>query len=437
MVLPKVLIINQPFNTNTGGGITLSNLFAKWDRDKLAVSCSGYLLTEDMDTKLCNNYYQLGSKERKWIFPFNILSRNYYSGSIQFGTKTKVNNKIVTQKSKFRVNFIEKYMLPIFDYLGIKHFMAKFELSEQFKSWLDELNPDILYTQAARREDILLCVQIRDYLNKPLVFHMMDDWPATLGKNGFMKNYWERKINKEFQQLLDKTDVALSISDYMGEEYKKRYGKNFITFHNPICLEFWKNAQRTDYKLSANPEFLYAGRVGLGIDVSLRNIAEAIKKVNKEMGAHIKFVLQTREPPVWIKNYRCVEYQNFVAYEELPRVFADADFLVLPYDFSDKSMNFIKYSMPTKATEYMVSGTPILIFAPEDTALVKYAQKLNWAMVETENNVGLLAKKIKKMVENESLRKKIAQNAINIAEKNHGIVAVSNKFAQVLSSAVS
>ena len=75
MYLPKVLIINQPFNSNTGGGITLSNLFASWDKDKLAVACSGYLLSEEMDPTLCNNYYQLGSKERKWIFPFNFFGR--------------------------------------------------------------------------------------------------------------------------------------------------------------------------------------------------------------------------------------------------------------------------------------------------------------------------------------------------------------------------
>ena len=44
MILPKVLIIGQPFNNDTGGGITLTNLFNGWDRDKLAVACSGYLL---------------------------------------------------------------------------------------------------------------------------------------------------------------------------------------------------------------------------------------------------------------------------------------------------------------------------------------------------------------------------------------------------------
>jgi hypothetical protein len=41
MPLPKVLIIGQPFNNDTGGGITLSNLFSGWDKDKIAVYIEG------------------------------------------------------------------------------------------------------------------------------------------------------------------------------------------------------------------------------------------------------------------------------------------------------------------------------------------------------------------------------------------------------------
>ena len=33
MNFPKVLILNQPFNNVSGGGITLSNLFKGWEKD--------------------------------------------------------------------------------------------------------------------------------------------------------------------------------------------------------------------------------------------------------------------------------------------------------------------------------------------------------------------------------------------------------------------
>lgn len=433
----KVLIINQPFVSNTGGGITLSNLFSTWQPENLAVACSGYLLTDDIDPKVCNNYYQLGTKERKWIFPFNFFSRTYYSGTVKFDDRAKNKDKIVMEKSKFRDTLILKYILPVFDYLGFAHFKTKFTLSPEFKAWLDAFAPNILYTQAAGREDILLCLQIKKYTKKPLVFHMMDDWPATLGKKGFMKRYWEKKINKEFRKLLSQTEVALSISDYMAEEYLRRYGKTFTTFHNPINLDFWKKAQRKNHPLNECPTVLYAGRIGLGIDRSLKSIAEAIEKVNEGLGMQIKFALQTQRAPTWIKDFVCVQYRSFVEYEELPQVFAQADFLILPYDFSNKSIDYIKYSMPTKAPEYMVSGTPIIIFAPKDTALVKYAERLNWAKVVTKNSTELLAKAIEDLVKSETERRQIVLKAIEVAEKNHSTREISTKFERVIISAIS
>ena len=428
MFSPKVLIINQPFNKNTGGGITLSNLFCNWERKNLAVACLGYLLTENMDPKICNNYYQLGSEERKWIFPFNLFSRKYYSGPINFEDRANNKHKVVVERSNFRVKMILDYIVPIFDYVGISHFQAKTSLSTNFCKWLDKIDPDVYYMQAETRESIIFCLEIIKYKRKPIIFHMMDDWPSLIGVKGPMKNYWNLKIDKKFRILLNKSDLLMGISEYMCEEYKKRYGKNFVTFHNPINLEFWKKAQRNNYQLSDSPTLLYAGRIGLGIDKSLKNIAEAIKRVNKELHTDIKFIIQSENAPNWIKNFKNVIHQTFVAYEDLPKVFAQADILILPYDFSPESQSYIKYSMPTKAPEYMASGTPILIFAPEDTALVKYAQKYNWAAVVTENNVAVLSEKLKTLILDRTLRKQIANAAKNIAETRHDSDLVAREF---------
>src|ERR1700733_14025134 len=99
-MLPKVLIINQPFNNYTGGGITLSNLFSGWDKDKIAVVCYHYLL-DNVDTSVCDTYYQLGHKEYKLIFPFSFFKRKQYSGMLKFDqessapAKQGLRNKII------------------------------------------------------------------------------------------------------------------------------------------------------------------------------------------------------------------------------------------------------------------------------------------------------------------------------------------------------
>lgn len=90
--------------------------------------------------------------------------------------------------------------------------------------------------------------------------------------------------------------------------------------------------------------------------------------------------------------------------------------------------------MPTKAPEYMVSGTPIIIFAPEVAATVKYAKKYNWAKLITENNITEISSAIKQLLEDKEQREQIAKNAINIAEKNHNSIDVKNQFKKVISA---
>lgn len=432
MDLPKVLIINQPFNNDTGGGITLTNLFAGWDKDKLAVVCSGYILADNIDTQVCDTYYQLGYKERKWIFPFRFFKRKYQSGLIEFDQKRI--QDLTIPKSKVRVKMIMDYIYPFLEYIGLSHCISKTGLSPDLRDWLDSYNPDVVYAQASGREDTLFCLTLNSYLKKPLVFHMMDDWPSLVGRKGLLKSYWPKKIDREFRKLLNQADVLMSISDYMAEEYKRRYNKDFITFHNPINIQFWQSHQRTDYEMNESPKILYAGRIGLGIDTSLQLIADAIKRVNEDLQISIKFVLQSQEKPSWTKDYKNVTHKSFVNYNDLPKVFSKADVLILPYDFSQQSINFIKYSMPTKASEYMASGTPIIIFAPADTALVNYAKSNGWANVITENNTDRLSAAIKYLVLNKNVRQQLAQKAIDIAESNHNSTKVKNHFRSLICS---
>ena len=187
-MLPKILILNQPFNNNTGGGITLSNLFARWDKSKLSVVCYHYLLS-DVDTSLCENYYQLGLEEHKFIFPFNVSKRKHPSGVINFSTKNKI--KIIKDKPGYRTRIIMKYFNPALKYLGIYNRISKIQLSQKLCNWLDDFKPDIIYAQAPARESLAFISTVHSYLQIPLVFHMMDDWINA--DKGPFKNYLNKK----------------------------------------------------------------------------------------------------------------------------------------------------------------------------------------------------------------------------------------------------
>lgn len=436
MSLPKVLILNQPFVTDTGGGITLSNLFSGWDGDKLAVACFGYVLTPYIDATICNNYYQFGDDERKWRFPFNILSRSYKSGPIKFTDTSKKNVVDEATKSKTRVGFLTKYLNPFLEYTSLSQVISKTTLSPKFKAWLDDYSPDVIYVQSTERESLLFYTEVLDYLkHTPKVFHMMDDWVMQIGAKGLFSSYWKNRTDKEFKKLLERIDTHLSICDYMAKEYKKRYGFDFTTFHNPIDLDFWQKGQKTQYELSDDkaPKLMYAGRIGLGINKSLKNIAKAIATINTELNMNLQFVIQSATPPAWLKDYPVVVHKKFVAYEELPFEFGSPDFLILPYEFSPKGMAFIKYSMPTKASEYMASGTPIIIYSPKETALVDYARQYKWATIVTDQEESKLVEGLKKIILDKNYRQNLAETAKKVAIERHDINVVTQDFQKILS----
>ena len=434
MSLPKVLILCQPFNNNFGGGITLANLFSGWDKNKIAVVCTSHIFN-NLNTEVCDTYYVLGEEEHKWSFPFNYMQRKVVSGEVKVSNEGGAENPVAT-KITLRSKIVNNYFYPFLEYIGLFHGISKITLSEKLCKWIDEYNPDVIYAQAGVRETLVFCLLAESYIKKPMIFHVMDDWPSTISQKGPFKKYWHNKIDGELRAVLDKSEVLLSISDAMAQEYKKRYGKVFKTFHNPIEIDFWKSHQRNNYELGKTPTILYAGRIGTGIQATLESMAQAIDIVNKDLVNPVHFILQTNDKPAWVDKYSCVQHKALVPYADLPKVFAEADFLFLPYDFSEESIRYIKYSMPTKAPEYMVSGTPIIMFAPAETALVIEAIEGNWAKVVTENSIPKLAEAIKQLVLSENERKQIALNAVRIAEEKFNSETVRNNFRKVIAGIV-
>src|SRR5262249_6462505 len=57
------------------------------------------------------------------------------------------------------------------------------------------------------------------------------------------------------------------------------------------------------------------------------------------------------------------------------RVLTEADILLLPANFDEASVRYIRLSMPTKLPAYLASGTPILVHGPAPLAQVDYARR--------------------------------------------------------------
>ena len=440
--IPKVLIFGQSFNKNTGGGITLSNLFHGWPKENIAVANIGHGM-RDIDFSVCKNYYLLGKKEYKWVFPFNKLQRQFESGII-----TPLNNNNITavvtahnhlqnNSKNYRKLFIEKIFFPFLHYMGFSPKMSKLILSSSFKSWLDNYQPDIIYVQVSNLESINFVNALKGYLNKPVILHMMDDWPSVISTRGPLKNYWHNKIDIALRDLLKSCSLLLSISDAMSEEYQQRFGFKFTAFHNPINIEDWLPYSKNNWTFTNTFKILYTGRIGTANTETIKKIAVAVDNLSN---SGLKISLDIFSPNIntdrakALNFFKGVNLKNIVPHSKIPALLPQYDLLVLPLDFDKKSLKFAKLSMPTKASEFMVSGTPVLVFAPKQTALAKYADKQKWAYLVTDTQDEVILNALKDLYLNEDIRSELGQRAKTLAIKTEDSEIIRQKFIEAICS---
>ncbi len=431
--VPKVLVYGQPFNYATGGGITLSNLFKGWPKERLAATFVTWGETI-FNTEVCNNYYLIGKTEHKWKFPIKLFKRSFPESGIITNIEEK---HTINSDSKQSIRkSLSEFINPILHWLGIYHFATNIILSEKQKAWIRDFRPEVLYLQVSTLEGISFANQLIDYLKIPSVVHIMDDWPATLGGNGPFAWFIRKKVNKEFTGLLNKTSYYFVISDAMASEYKRRYGKYFEPYSNPVESEQYRlshfevtNTTESIYRI------IYTGRIGTANRQSINLFGQTlgnttIREREIELDIFTKDFNEAALEP--IRKMRNVKVYPSVPHDQIPCLLTKYDLLLLPLDFTSDGIRFAKYSLPTKAAEYMLTGKPILVFAPEETAVSKFFKEHECGYCLTNNSPDAIRSALFYLVTNKAYRDDIGKNAVKVAAEKFNALKVRNRFREKL-----
>lgn len=438
-MFPKVMIIGEQFDLVRGGGITLTNLFSDWPKDKLAVA--GFNEPSVETLVKAGAFYLLGKDEFCWPWPFSRLIRQSASGPREVientQQETSSSSSTTQQVSKpTRAGVLFARTLALLGTDGLLPFPGK---PNKFLDWVRFQNPDIIYAQVASLQMIRFVADLTRSSGKPLVLHQMDDWVPVLYGAGLLGNYCKQQSDVLYKELSQLATARMSISTAMGESYAQRYGGEWLAFHNPIDLDrFSPTARKSWVTRKKTFRIWYGGRVGWGNREGVAEIGQVVAELRNE-GVDIVLDICTSQVPdedmVKIGKYDGVYFRSFVPNAQIPEALASADLLYLPLDWDESSLIRAKLSMPTKASEYMASGTPTLVYAPTGNALTRYANDEKWAYVVSEHSTTTLKAAIVKLIGDEELREQIGRRGIEVANRNHGASGVREKFRCVLSSA--
>lgn len=211
----------------------------------------------------------------------------------------------------------------------------------------------------------------------------------------------------------------------------KKYNIKTILLPHPINLS--NNIKQTKdenltkrgkYDGSAN--IVFTGHIyDCQIDC-LQNLAKAINHMNG-----VQLHIYTPRPKTHLDKVGVtggnVIYYGFAEQTRIYDIQRNADILFLPHTFSLNPIlkNVTKTASPAKLPEYLNSGTPILVHAPEYAYISWYARKYGWGVVVDKPVPKLLKEVILKLLCNKTLKESLVENALNTVQM-HEVSKVAN-----------
>lgn len=413
MQFPRILVIGpNVFNERVGAGITLTGLFGGWPLERLAQVHSDNQLPNQ---QICRRYYRLNRWEAT---PMSTLHR-----------------QLVRVPHFLSGNGEEA---PIF--IGGR-------LTPRLLNWLEQFQPEAVFSQLGGLAMAQITLAIVRRYRIPLAVHISDDWvpgwPANvLGRDVFPVTHLANlRMRRVFVRLLGEAHLRLSIAESMSQEYRARYGLEFTPFYNAVDPADWPERLPAPFLPGQPVRLVYSGSVFRYAQFgALCDLRDAVLRLNAE-GLRVRLEIFTQH---WreesqraaLERPPHVQLFDLVPRERLQQNLSSADMLVLPVAFDSTSISFIRYSMPGKMAEYLMSGTPVLAYGPVEVAQIEFASEHGCAEVVSQRNQALLVGAIRGLTVDHASRVRLSQRARAVAMEHFNLPVQRARFQSLMSAMV-
>lgn len=446
---PRVLFVTpHAFNKVTGGGITFTNLFQGWPMDRIATVHND---PEPTTGDVCERFFVLGRKELDYAWPFSALSRLAGRPSTLGGpsgptaapmmenaaSRTPAASMQQRSKSATRLAALKRYALAL---LG-DGLPERARLSPPLEEWIAAYRPDVLYTILGSNGMMRLIDAVRRRFDLPTIVHVMDDWMSANHRHGLLSSPLRWEMERLVASAIAAARVRLGISSAMCRAFEARYGYSFEAFHNAIDTERWARLAKRDVAVGASADILYVGSIFPR--AQLDALSACCRAAAALASGGFPVTLTISAPSGHAECYRdrlaidpAIRIVDTIRDDEtFFRRIAQADLLLLPVNFDEDSVRFIRYSMPTKVPAYLVAGAPILAYGPLEAAQIAYAAEEGWAIVRSEPDLDGLTAAIRQALTDLEARRRVLAAARAAAARNHDAVRVRARFQARIAAA--
>lgn len=432
---PRVLFITPcAFNRVTGGGVTFTNLFGGWPKDRLACLTSEAM---PLSFDVCERYFQLGGRECRRGWPWSVVSPGRAAGGPVEAADLPQPNETPRATGETSRPSLPRRLL------GDGGVPETGVLSDRLRRWVASFQPEVIYTILGDTVMIDLVESVADAFNLPVVLHCMDDGVTEPRRTGLYGKRFNRRYHAGFRRLVDRAADRLAICDAMAEAYAQRYRQPFAAFHNTVDFAAVQSRHCPAVALRHDPpRVLYAGSIyPVAQDTSLLDACEAVGRLNEagtpvELHIHADLGLFGGYRASVERHAGCVFHPALADDPAFFEAITSADVLLLPANFDEASLQYIGLSMPTKVPAYLASGTPTLVYGPRKAAQVAAALDDGWGLVVDHRSppgaAGPLDDALARLIGDGALREQLAIEAASLAAEHHDAPAVRRRFRDTL-----
>jgi glycosyltransferase involved in cell wall biosynthesis len=429
-----VLTIGRINKVDTSSnGLLLRNLFGAYPKQNVAqIFSSG----NNNDDGFFGKYYQLGVADRR-------LGRLFFrlKGSTQVDI-AKSNNYNECPKPSSIGKWLRKLGVRNLMTTGLYELIFKPQISHEMKKWIEDFNPDIIFTQGYNLAFTILPLLISNNNNNiPIAYYPADDWPdycyrPVSGQSNIISFIVRNQVKKLSYQLVKMASVHIAFNNPMKSEYLKRYGIEFsVLMQGDNYLRF---KSKTDISSNDKLEYLIVSTGDFGLPrlpllEDLNNACSLLRSQGIKITAKIYPTSNLERIKSQLLHCKFLQFEDCPTHEGLVSVLLKSDILFLPERFGENPER-VRLSVSSKAHLFMFSGKPIVVYSHPSTGVLRYAKEEGWADIVETQNPKKLAQTIKLLITDNEKRKLLIESANKTANKNHLLTKIQDSFINLLQS---
>ncbi len=268
----------------------------------------------------------------------------------------------------------------------------------------------------------------------PLHFIIHDDWPRAARIVSPARKW----LNDRFGQVYRQSVTRMCVSPFMVQKYASSYGVKGEVLYPSRASDVAVVSQPPIRAARDNQQLVYAfgGTINSpGYSQALKELSEALEPQGGQLNIYGP-ITQSEAEDVGLSRSN-IHLRGLLPSNQLIQELRDnVDVLFLPVSFADSDRENMSLSFPSKLTDYTVCGVPILIYGPQYSSAVRWAQdNENVAEVVLEQTPRALSMGLTRL-QNSQYRRQLGASALQVGDTYFSHAAAQELFFRNITQSV-